>query len=433
MSTQDQQQLLEQAAALGVPQPDAVSTTAVAPLQVCMEGLEAIHATTGLPWWATISLLAVGIRLTMLPVAIQGIKAGATAALFPTARAAAQRETDEKMGYRGVNTRQTRTDDKNGSSEPKRQPAPLALVLSHLERLRKQRNLPHPGWMIGAPLLQFPIFVSGMTVARGLVAHHWPGLETGGIGWFTNLTLPALDYSAWAAPMGVLGLVLPGVIVLNTCASLDVALRIPVLEEEELRRLPRSALIWRHVVRYLRLVLDVGMVPLFLVALQVPQSALCYWVTSSGFTLGQGRLLRGSPALRRALGLDLHDRAGPSAAAQQVQPGGPPQAPPARGTSTYQAPVYAESSWDQPNIPTQLRKLLERAEPKDEHRLFNRAAELVANKQHGAAAAALQRLLDLVPGQPNAAFALGQVHAAKKEWDAAEQWYGKAAEWHRVR
>jgi membrane protein insertase Oxa1/YidC/SpoIIIJ len=39
--------------------------TVVAPVQA---GLLSLHESTGLPWWATLALTAVGVRMAFLPV-----------------------------------------------------------------------------------------------------------------------------------------------------------------------------------------------------------------------------------------------------------------------------------------------------------------------------------------------------------------------------
>lgn len=63
----------------------------------------------------------------------------------------------------------------------------------------------------------------------------------------------------------------------------------------------------------------------------------------------------------------------------------------------------------------------------DINALFVRAAELRSEGRVRAAVAVLQRLLELHPRQPRAIFALGQLHAALREWPASEQMYLAAA------
>ena len=50
--------------------------------------VDALHAACGLPWWASIGALAVGVRAAMLPMSLQGLKA--SAALMPLLRQARQ-------------------------------------------------------------------------------------------------------------------------------------------------------------------------------------------------------------------------------------------------------------------------------------------------------------------------------------------------------
>lgn len=63
----------------------------------------------------------------------------------------------------------------------------------------------------------------------------------------------------------------------------------------------------------------------------------------------------------------------------------------------------------------------------DQAALLERAAALRAEGRAGATSTVLQRLLQLYPGQPNALYALGQVHAALKDWPLSEQYYMQAA------
>ncbi|KAL6770326.1 OXA1 [Auxenochlorella protothecoides x Auxenochlorella symbiontica] len=423
------------------------------PLHACMAGLDAVHSTLGLPWWATLSLLAVSVRGVMFPVALKGMRAGGALSLLPEAQAAARRQWEAGGGGRrvpGVDSEgapggagrltgkpgtsgsgrrgaaeSIKSDREPGAEDgeatpqdiPRKGP-PLPLVVHHLDRLRLAAGLPHPGWVLGAPLLQVPFFVAGMATARGLAATHWPGLEVGGLAWFTDLTLPALELGSVAAPMGSLGLVLPAAIILSISSVLDAALRVPGGEAGQGD--DRAALA-RFALPYVRLAIDIGLVPLFIIALQVPQAALCYWLTSSGITLLQGKLLRSSPAARRALGLE---------------PGHGTQRAPAAATAAMAATPKPKTLEGRPQpaargqLSLGLRRVLVEAQSGDEGKLFERAAELVAARQPRAAREVLLRVLELAPRQPSAAFALGQISATRKAWDESERWYAAAAQWH---
>ncbi len=49
---------------------------------------------------------------------------------------------------------------------------------------------------------QLPVFVTSVWAIRRMCMAEWPGLADGGVLWFEDLTLPALDVSTATAPMG---------------------------------------------------------------------------------------------------------------------------------------------------------------------------------------------------------------------------------------
>ena len=56
------------------------------------------------------------------------------------------------------------------------------------------------------------MFLTAVLSVRGMAAAHWPGFETGGLLWFTDLTAPALRLAELSAPLGSLGAALPAVV-----------------------------------------------------------------------------------------------------------------------------------------------------------------------------------------------------------------------------
>ena len=56
------------------------------------------------------------------------------------------------------------------------------------------------------------MFLTAVLSVRGMAAAHWPGFETGGLFWFTDLTAPALRLAELTAPLGSLGAALPAVV-----------------------------------------------------------------------------------------------------------------------------------------------------------------------------------------------------------------------------
>jgi hypothetical protein len=168
----------------------------------------------------------------------------------------------------------------------------------------------------------------------------------------------------------------------------------------------------------LRLFLEWMMVPLFAIALQLPQGALCYWATSSGLALAQNHALK-QPAVRRLVGLPI---GGSQQAETQQQPA---PAPPSREAAAgAAAAVAAGAAGPLPaDVDPQLRQFL--LTTSDQGALFDKAAALRAEGRAGASSAVLNRLLQLYPGQPNALYALGQVRVAGRQAQAGRQAVGK--------
>ena len=82
-------------------------------------------------------------------------------------------------------------------------------ILHAAGELRRRTGGTHVGWLIGAPLVQLPVFVTSMLAVRRLADTPDIGLESGGALWLVDLTQQAISYDPIAVPMGTLGLVLP--------------------------------------------------------------------------------------------------------------------------------------------------------------------------------------------------------------------------------
>ncbi|KAL4859761.1 ALBINO3-like protein 2 [Chlorella vulgaris] len=395
-------------------------------LGAAVAAVDGLHAATGLPWWATLSAVGVAVRVAMFPISLQGMKA--SAALMPllrqardqeaasmqppsaTAAAAARPEEPEQQGSssssmsRSISSKQQRWQRAQqqaataeaaldgGGAGALALPRPLSpppspstrQILARFHQLRQQAGAPHPIWVLASPLAQVPVFVTAMTAIRTMSLRGWPGFSNGGTAWFTDLTLPAMDLEAWTAPLVPAG-----------------------------SRGQASVMLW--VMGGLRLLLEWMMVPLFAVALQLPHGALCYWATSSSLALAQNQALK-QPAVRRAVGLPT----GPPS-----QSAAPPHAAPSAAAAAEAAVAAGAAGPIGAGVDPALRQFL--LTTSDQAALFARAAELRAEGRAGATSVVLQRLLQLYPGQPNALYALGQVHAALKDWPLSEQCYLQAA------
>ena len=73
--------------------------------------------------------------------------------------------------------------------------------------------------------MQLPVFITIVMAVRRMAYLPVPGLDSQGLAWFSDLTLPAMTISSWAAiiPMGNLGIVLPAAVTALTLANIDQA------------------------------------------------------------------------------------------------------------------------------------------------------------------------------------------------------------------
>ncbi|EFN57373.1 hypothetical protein CHLNCDRAFT_142761 [Chlorella variabilis] len=438
-------------------------------LGAAMAAVDGLHAATGLPWWATICSVGVAVRVAMFPVSLQGMKA--SAALMPLLRqardevaasmrrqlnaaapaAAAGATQQEEAERHGGGSRQQRWQRKQqaaaaavaalqqqqqqraaGSPSPLPPPPPgpsMRQILARFHQLRQAAGAPHPAWALASPLAQLPVFITAMAAIRTMSLSGWPGFSTGGGAWFPDLTLPAMDLATWTAPMGMAGVVLPVGIVLSMLANIDAAFTGKracrmVAGWQQLdakrRQLPAgsrqqaSVMLW--VMGGLRLLLEWMMVPLFAIALQLPQGALCYWAAGSGLALLQNHALK-QPAVRRAVGLPTGTQQ-PTADAAPARPA--PDAAAAAAAAVAAGAVGPIAA----GVDPELRHFL--LTTSDQAALFDRVAHLRAEGRAGATCTVLQRLLQLYPGQPNALYALGQLDAQSR----ARAWFGAAVAMH---
>ena len=81
------------------------------------------------------------------------------------------------------------------------------------------------GW--GCVLTQLPVFVTTMWAARRMALLKWEGLQGGGVVWFPDLTVPAVDLSAahvqHLIPLGTLGIVVPAAVAAGMFANVALA------------------------------------------------------------------------------------------------------------------------------------------------------------------------------------------------------------------
>jgi YidC/Oxa1 family membrane protein insertase len=140
-----------------------------------MEGLEYLHLAGGLEWWQTILALTAGIRVLSFPLTLYSMRNSA-------ALARVKPESDELMA------RAAALDMKTADGQRKH-----AKIRTELFKLYAD-NKCSPFYNLGPILLQLPVFVFMFSALQAMSSHKtghpWQGFESGGIGWFVDLSVP---------------------------------------------------------------------------------------------------------------------------------------------------------------------------------------------------------------------------------------------------
>ena len=211
--------------------------------------LASVQVDIGAPWWSVLIGSTLALRLALLPLSLQ--QARASAALGPTLQRARHRA--------------------GGPA------APTLAVVRHVLEYSRQAGSPHPAWIVAPLIVQLPTFVACMAAVTHLARDPAlaGALASGGLLWFSDLTLPALRLSLYAThyacPMGLPGFALP----IIACATAFTSLEL---------RAARTELAGE---RLLRLALQWLTLPFFVAALQMPAAVFMYWIPNSLVSLGQ--------------------------------------------------------------------------------------------------------------------------------------------------
>jgi YidC/Oxa1 family membrane protein insertase len=148
--------------------------------------LEHVHVLAGTPWWASIALTALIVRIACLYPNFMGTDNAAKMAIVaPLAKPLMEKMKDaSRLGDTAETMR----------------------IRAELQMMNKRAGVKY--WKALVPLLQAPIGFGTFFLLRGMANLPVPGLETGGILWFTNLTIPDPFFILPMATAGVLHFVL---------------------------------------------------------------------------------------------------------------------------------------------------------------------------------------------------------------------------------
>ncbi|KAG0254596.1 Mitochondrial inner membrane protein oxa1l [Mortierella polycephala] len=211
--------------------------------------LEAVHVSTGMPWWATIAVTTVMIRTALVPFIVK--LQGNTARLH-NVKPQLERLTENMKLAKETNDS-----------------AALARFSAQTQELFKKNDC-NPIKSLMLPLLQAPIMISFYLALRDMANLPVPQFKEGGIGWFTDLTVADPTF------------VLPVVSSLGFLAIMELGSEAGGVSS------PKAM---KNVMR----VMSVAMVPL---TMNFPAAIFVYWLASNSFTATQIMFFK-SPAVRR--------------------------------------------------------------------------------------------------------------------------------------
>jgi len=230
------------------------------PSELVMKGVELLHQTSGLPYWATIIGITLTLRTLLLPAAFSAMRNSARMANMKP-------ELD-------VLTERMKTD-----------PSRMDMHRTQLTALYKKYDT-NPFKSLQFPLMQAPIFISFFFGLRQM-GDYYPAMKEGGTMWFTDLTVadPTMFFPIFAAG-SFLTMIELGADGMQTNSQTTMM---------------------KNVMRGMA----VAMVP---ITYNMPAAVFCYWTTANMFSVSQTLVLK-IPGVREALDVPLPLKPPPTASA----------------------------------------------------------------------------------------------------------------------
>jgi len=138
------------------------------PVGALEAALEAIHVSTGLPWWAAIAAATVAIRICMIPLNIKV----------------------QRNNARVSNINPDLQRIMNNVSEAKKAGDQVAIAKysQQAQQLFKDNGC-HPAKSLLLPVVQAPVMISFFMALRAMAELPVPGFLDGGLAWFTDLSV----------------------------------------------------------------------------------------------------------------------------------------------------------------------------------------------------------------------------------------------------
>ncbi|KAL2641916.1 hypothetical protein R1flu_009503 [Riccia fluitans] len=313
------------------------------PADAVVATVEGVHNVTGAPWWLTIVGSTLAFRAAIFPFTITYIRKSALFAssisLLPPIRPPPESGKSFAEQYRIFTKR------------------------------RLELGVPSPFWTV-AGFVQAPLFLYWIIALRGMATTGHPGFDTGGVLWFSDLTVPV---------QGSLGALFPTLVAVTYFANIQIAFRTVKPRNDVVAFFMKIYQWW----------LEAMTIPLFLMGFYLPQGVFMYWLTNNFFNLAQSLGLQ-NDSFRARFGLPLLSEMEKQAAKQQAQ------------------------SAEAQNINPELLDL---------DGLLLAATQCVANDRDVEATNLLKFALEKYPDEPEAYNIYGMLHIKKRQWSEALEYY----------
>lgn len=226
------------------------------PPGILQQLLEFVHISTGFAWVASIAVATVMIRVTLFPLMLRSIRNTSKLAIVnPMVKVEMAKLTQAN-----------KDGDKMAAAQ-----AQLAV-----QKLFKEHGV-NPLMSIVPIFVQMPVFIFFYYALNSMVSLPVPGMEHGGLLWFTDLTA--------ADPMHILPIATSAM----TLVNFEIGAEVGASQGTQMN--PAVKMLFRGVM---------CLMPFF--TWNFPTAIFGYWFTSSFFSLVQGFMFR-SPAIRRKLNL----------------------------------------------------------------------------------------------------------------------------------
>lgn len=166
--------------------------------------LVGVHDVTGLPWWISIPVTILSIRLLLL---------------YPVGKLLAHSHR-----FSQVQPQIAELAGEMKSANARKDFIAIQNTQTRMQSLFAKHNV-NPMKLFALPVLQAPIFIGLFFALKRLANAGWPDFQTGGLAWFTDLTVADPTY------------ILPLVSSLATLTTFEVSLLVPFCTNKKLSML----------------------------------------------------------------------------------------------------------------------------------------------------------------------------------------------------